>query len=313
MNRDPRSSGDKARRDAAIEWLSRIKAGTITRSDHKAFEAWLEADNANRAAFDKSSALWGELGGVLLPAAAVAAPASRRTSWLATAALAAALFSSYFGKNLAILWRADFSTGVGELKTVTLEDGSRIELNADTAIAKHYSRGQRGLTLLKGEAWFAVARDPGRPFVVEAAGGTTTALGTSFDVAMTDGGAQVSVTEHKVAVAAAGQVATVEEGQQLSYGADRPVLLAARPTQVENDTAWRRGYLVFNEKPLGEVIAAINRHFHGYCLIVAPSIRSRKVSGLFWTAEPLESIRAIELSLGVHVAYFGNYLVVLWS
>lgn len=311
MNRAPRSSGDKARRDVAIEWLSRIKAGTVTPADQVAFEAWLEADDANRAAFEKSSALWGELGGVSLRAATTAT-AGRRRSWLATAAVAAALVLSYMGRDLTILWRADFSTGVGELKTVTLEDGSRIELNADTAIAEHYSRGQRRLTLLKGEAWFAVASDPTRPFVVEAAGGTTTALGTSFDVAMTNGGAQVSVTEHKVAVAVAGQTATVEEGQQLSYGPDRPVL-AARPTQVANETAWRRGYLVFNEKPLGEVIAAINRHFHGYCLIMAPSIRSRKVSGLFSTAEPMESIRAIELSLGVRVAYFGNYLVVLWN
>ena len=174
----------KPRRDAAIDWLSRIKAGTMTRSDRDAFDAWLEADEANRAAFEKAFALWRDLKGVLIPAAAVPSRRPATDVWRRSRSSRRVVPRSTSGRDLAILWRADFSTGVGELKTVTLEDGSRIELNADTAIAKHYSGGRRRLTLLKGEAWFTVACDPLRPFVVEAAGGTMTALGTSFDIAM---------------------------------------------------------------------------------------------------------------------------------
>lgn len=310
MHSDPSTSGDQERREAAIDWLSRVRTGAMTRADRDAFDIWLSADEANRAAFEKAFSLWRDLKGLSIPAAAAA---SRRPRWpLAAASLAAILLLAYFGNDLAILWRADFSTGVGELKTVTLEDGSRIELNADTAIAEHYSGDRRRLTLLKGEAWFAVASDPVRPFVVEAAGGTTTALGTSFDIAMSAGRAQVSVTEHKVAVAAAGRTAVVEEGQQVSYGSDLPAL-AAHPADVEDEAAWRRGYLIFHDKPLADVVAAVNRHFHGRILIMTPSIRDRKINGLFRTSEPLESIRAIELSLGIRAAYLGSYIIVLWS
>jgi transmembrane sensor len=310
MHSDPSSSGDQGRREAAIDWLSRIRTGAMTRTDRDAFDAWLSADEANRAAFEKAFAVWRDLKGVSIPA--VAAPPRRQRWRLAAASLAAMLLLFYFASDLIILWRADFSTDVGELRTVTLEDGSRIELNADTAIAKHYSGGRRRLTLLKGEAWFAVASDPARPFVVEAAGGTTTALGTSFDIAMSAGGAQVSVTEHKVIVAAAGGTAIVEQGQQLSYHPDLPAL-AAHPADVEDEAAWRRGYLIFHDKPLSDVVAAINRHFHGHVLIMTPSIRDRKINGLFRTSDPLESIRAIELSLGIRATYLGNYLVVLWG
>jgi transmembrane sensor len=309
MDSDPSSSRDQWRREAAIDWLSRIRTGAMTRADRDAFDAWLAADEANRAAFEKAFALWRDLKGVSIPAAA--AP-SRQPHWPLAAATLAAMLLFYFASDLTILWRADFATGVGQLKTVTLEDGSRIELNADTAIAKHYSNGRRHLTLLKGEAWFAVASDPARPFVVEAAGGTTTALGTSFDIAMSDGGAQVSVTEHKVAVAAAGGTAIVEQGQQLSYHHDLSVL-AAHPADVEDEAAWRRGYLIFHDKPLGDVVAAINRHFHGRILIMTPSIRDRKINGLFRTSEPIESIRAIELSLGIRAANIGSYIIVLWG
>jgi transmembrane sensor len=310
MHSDPSPSGDQGRREAAIDWLSRIRTGAMTRADRDAFDAWLAADEANRAAFEKAFAVWRDLKSVSLPA--VAAP-PRLPHWrLAATSLAALALLFYFASDLALLWRADFATGVGQLKTVTLEDGSRIELNADTAIAKHYSDGRRHLTLLKGEAWFAVASDPARPFVVEAAGGTTTALGTSFDIAMSDRGAQVSVTEHKVAVAAAGRTAIVEQGQQLSYHPDLSVL-ATHPADVEDEAAWRRGYLIFHDKPLGDVVAAINRHFHGRVLIMTPSIRDRKINGLFRTSEPIESIRAIELSLGIRAANIGNYIIVLWG
>jgi transmembrane sensor len=308
MHRAPTSSEKKSRRDTAVEWLSRIKSGNMTQVDREAFEAWLQDDDANRAAFDKSLALWKELKGVSV--ATVATPARRRLWPLAAAAVAVLLVFTWAADDLVIRWKSNFSTETAEVKTVTLEDGSRIELNADTAIAYHYSGEQRYLTLLKGEAWFEVASDPHRPFVVEAAGGKTTATGTSFNIAITSAGTQVTVTEHEVSVTSGGQTSAVKEGQMASYGRDS-LALAVQPAESDAETAWRRGFLVFHDKPLGEVIAAINRYFHGYCLIMSPSIRSRRVSGLFRTSEPLESIRTIELSLGLRATYIGDYLIFL--
>jgi FecR protein len=77
---------------------------------------------------------------------------------------------------------------------VTLADGSHVELNSQSAIAIHYDAGQRRVRLLEGEAWFEVSPDPVRPFVVEASGGTVTALGTAFNVDAEKERAHVTVT-----------------------------------------------------------------------------------------------------------------------
>ncbi len=287
MHSDKSSSDHRNRRDAAIDWWARMKAGTLSRAERDAFEAWLAEDEANRAAFDESSALWSELKGVSRPSIpAKTAPERRRPRRLAATAFAAALALFFASGDLSILWRADFSTGTGEVKTVTLEDGSRIQLNADTAIAKNYAGGRRYLTLLKGEAWFEVASDPSRPFAVAAAGGETTAFGTSFDIATVNARTEVTVTEHRVMVAAAGQTVAVEAGQQTAYGPGVSPM-APHSVDAESETAWRRGFLIFQDRPLGDVIAAIGHYHHGFCLIIDPSIRSRRVTGVFRTAEPL--------------------------
>jgi transmembrane sensor len=229
---------------------------------------------------------------------------------LPAAALAAVAIVLFFGfDEISILWRADFSTGTGEVKIVTLEDGSRVQLNADTAIAKDFSGGRRRLTLIKGEAWFEVASDPPRPFIVEAEGGATTALGTSFDIATETARTDVTVTAHRVAVENAGARQSVNEGQQTAYG---PGLSVLAPYAVDPDgvTAWRRGKLIFQDRPLGEVIKALNHYHHGF-FWAAPSIRGRRVTGVFSTAKPVDAIRAIELSLGLRATYLGDYLVLL--
>jgi transmembrane sensor len=294
----------------AIDWWVRLDAGALSHAELSAFQAWLAKDPANEAAFEEICAFWGDLdrlrGRLPIPSAAPARP-----SWfLPAAAVSAAAIVLFFSFNeTLILWRSDYSTGNGEVKIVTLEDGSRVQLNADTAIAKDFSGGQRRLILLKGEAWFEVASDPSRPFTVAAAGGTTTALGTSFEIATEPARTDVTVTGHRVFVDDGGARQSVAEGQQTAYGPGLPVLT---PYSVDTDgiTAWRRGKLIFQDKPLGEVIAALNRYHRGF-FWAAPSIRDRRVTGVFSTAKPAEAIRAIELSLGLNATHLGDYLVLL--
>ncbi|WP_026605598.1 FecR family protein [Methylocapsa acidiphila] len=305
------SPDDKKRRAAAIEWWTRMKVGTLSAAEQATLESWLAEDEANRSAFAETAALWRELKAISRPAIRAAVAPTRQRPWRLAAASLFAVLVLFFGLGrLSLLWRADFSTGIGEVKVLTLEDGSRIHLNADTAIARNYSSRQRYVTLLKGEAWFEVAREPARPFTVEAAGGKTTAVGTSFDISIGRSRTEVTVTEHRVIVSVAGQNVTVEAGQQTAYGRDVPQL-AAYSVDAGSETAWRRGLLIFQDKPLGDVIAAIDHYHHGFCLIIDPSIRDRRVTGVFRTAEPLESIRTIELSLGLNATYLGDYLILL--
>ena len=228
------------------------------------------------------------------------------------AAIAGAIALFFCYDDLSVYLRSDYSTGAGETKLVTLVDGSHVELDTKSAIAVHFSAGQRGLSLLEGEAWFEVAPDPARPFIVEAAGGTVTALGTAFDVAVEKAWAHVMVSQHRVAVESGGSSVIVEEGQQSAF-ARGAVAQPPEAVNIEHATAWRRGKLIVRNRPLGEVVEALGRYHHGYVYIVNSELRARPVTGVFQADDPLAALDEIETSLGVHAAYLSNYLIILYD
>lgn len=314
--REPDDPDASDRLDLAIQWWVRIDGGDLSPSELAAFRAWLASDPKNEAAFEEACEFWGSWQS--LPRPAVRAYLSsrrpvRRRERLWAAALAAAFVALFLSfDELWILWRADIRTGVGEFRTVTLPDGSHAHLNAVTALALDYSGDKRRLTLLSGEAWFEVEKDPSRPFIVEAAGGTVTALGTAFDIATNKARTEVTVTEHSVEVAAEGSNVVVDSGRQTAYG---PSLPALPPYEVdfERVTSWRRGKLIFKDKPLGDVIAALGRYHHGLILVAGSEVRDRRVTGVFRVDQPLEAIRAIEAYLGVKSTHLSDYLILLHS
>lgn len=299
------------RRRAAIHWWTRLDAGAPSPAEREAFAAWLTRDPANKAAFDDICCLWGDLETIRTMVAAPA-PARRvvprlgRKSLAALAACAVALAFSY--DDLSIRWRARALTGAAELTSIALEDGSRIELGPDTAIATDLTDAERRVTLMKGEAFFTVASDPARPFRVSVPAGTVTALGTAFDIAIQGARTEVTVTRHSVRVTGAGPSVIVEEGAQSAF---EPGEAAVTPYPVDADhvTAWRRGKLIFDDKPLGEVVAILSRYHHGWMFIVDPSIRGRRVTGVFETRDPLAALRAIEKSLGLRAYSLGSLVL----
>ncbi len=299
------------RRDEAIGWWLRGKDRPLSPEDQTAFETWLARDPANKAAFDDISDMCEHFMGLRPRAASLSSPAMRRF-WLGGAAAFAATSLAFFiySGDISVYLRSDYDTGTGETKRLTLADGSHVELNAKSAIAVHYSDGQRRLTLLAGEACFDVSPDPARPFVVEAAGGTTTALGTAFDVALATNAAHVTVTEHRVAVASGGRNVTVEGGQQTAYS-DDSAPEPPSPANLDRVTAWRRGKLIFENTPLGEVIQAFGRYHHGLVYFVNSDLRERRVTAVFGTDDPVQAIGEIETSLGLHATYLTRYLIFL--
>lgn len=312
-----RQNKNLERRAAAIDWWVRHGAGPLDEAERSAFEAWLARDPANRSALDEICGLWGDLGHLRgrLP---LPAPRSRwqgigprlaaATCLLAMAVLVAVLAFD----PLSLLWLADHRTGTGEVEVVTLEDGTRVELNAQSAIAVDFSARGRDVRLLAGEAWFEVARDPARPFNVAAGGGTITALGTAFDVATDRDKTEVTVTEHRVRVVSGGETAIVPAGQQTAYG-PKYALLAPHAVDAAGATAWRRGKLIFEDKPLGDVLASLGKYHRGFVLVIDSRLRDRRVSGVFATDNPLGAIRAIVTSLGLRATTLTDYLILLRS
>jgi transmembrane sensor len=216
---------------------------------------------------------------------------------------------------LPILLRADFYTGYGERRDLALNDGSVVHLNSNSALAVHIDSKQRQLTLLKGEAWFEVSPDKSRPFQVHAEHGTVTALGTAFNIRLRNSLAEVSVTQHSVAIdveQAEGQAlhTVVKEGQQLVY--DQLAGLGnIKAIDAQTVTAWQRGKLVFENQPLGEVMAELNRYHLGYLVISDNSIAQRRVNGVFNADQPLIVLGALESSLQLHSTRINDYLILL--
>ncbi|MBY6240317.1 FecR family protein [Methylosinus sp. Sm6] len=311
MVAEPDETGARsgAAHEAAIEWWVLAKAGELSGARRADFEAWLAADPAHAAAYADIARMFEEAR-ALRPAHAPAKRASRRPTAALAALLAASLAVFACFDHLSILLQADHATGVAESKSVTLSDGSRVELDAGSAIALRFEPGRRVVRLLAGEAWFVVAPDAARPFVVEAAGGSVTALGTAFDVALREGGAHVSVGEHRVAVASGGARVEVGERQSTAFETAAP---GQPPVSVAADAiaAWRRGALVVEDRPLGEVLATLARYRHGAVLCLRPSTCARRVSGVFSTSEPLTTLREIEFFLGLRAVQLTSYLIFL--
>lgn len=241
-----------------------------------AFEHWRSADLRHAAAYARLQRLWGASGH--LPSLVRPSGGVDRRAILRNAAGASAAVVAVLGVGRLVLGAhpfADHRTRTGQRSTVILTDGSQIDLSTATALAVDFSASQRRIRLLEGEAWFQVAPDAQRPFMVEAAGGTTTALGTAFAVALKGRGADVSVTQHAVRVAAAGRQVRLLEGRSLRYGAHGPgAVRASDPFAL----AWREGRLAFVDQPLGEVAAALGRWTGGRTVVLDDVLAARRVT-----------------------------------
>lgn len=302
---------DEALRDEAASWYFQRDAGALPPAEEAAFREWL-ADPRHRAAYDEIARTWLALGGIERPATA-SPPRRRSWRWLPLgAALAAMLAIAIIDGSWWTRWRSDVVTGIGETRELVLTDGSRIDLNTDSALDIRYGASERRIRLVRGEALFTVAKDTTRPFVVETASGSATALGTIFAVRQADGETTVTVLESRVAIAPAAaseQAAAISSGQSARFSRTR--LDAIESVDPAAETAWRRGKLIFVDRPLGEVVSELDRYHRGHIRIVDASLRSYRVSGVFETRDPLRALGLIQTSLGLNATRLTNLLVLL--
>lgn len=272
----------------AAAWVIRQGGAPLTIEEQRAFAAWRAASSDHEEAFYRASSLWSDL-----DVGTRQKQVTRRRQIGTGVALGVvcltilATQSDGGGLNLD-RWRADYTTATGEIRTVSLPDGSTAQLDSHTALAIHYGTAERRIVLIDGDAWFKVAAlsaTEHRPFVVEARHGTSTALGTQFMVERDPAGVRTTVTEHSVWVVTRtpdGLIHSVEvaEGQSVRYSRNG-ALDTPQATPVDAMTAWRSGQLVFDNEPLSEVIARLNRYRRGRIMLMGARLRDRRVSGVF--------------------------------
>lgn len=304
---------EKRRHEEAVDWLlrNRESPGEGRPAD---FDRWLDSDPANRRAYEQAEALLGDARTAILsdPDLAGFQPRPvRRTAKVAGVVVAlAGLTTAFFAFDGPMWLRADVIAGRGELPVVNLADGSMMQLNAGSAAAFDFDAHGRVVTLLRGEAFFEVAPDPARPFVVEADDGRTVALGTAFNVRIGgDDRTQVTVVEHAVQVSAGSDKVDVAAGQETSYASDGEL-----GTPHDADTAaalaWRRGMLVVDNATLDRVVAEISRHFHGRIVLVGFGLGERRVSGTFNISDPEAALSVLEKTLHLQIFRMGPVVLV---
>ncbi len=313
--------------DEALAWLVRLHSGHASENDRRAFQAWRTNSTAHRLAAQEAETLWrnlGELRSSRRPLDLPAVPAPRRSlqagivraTWAVAACLI--LFLGWFASDQLVeritIAMADHHTGVGRQLVVTLQDGSRIHLNSDSAVNVAFTDQGRTVHLLKGEAAFTVSPDVKRPFIVRSGELHTRALGTAFVVHLLRNSATVTVTEHAVHLSTSSRSGSppllLHEGEQASYTAETG-LSQAHPVDLGPVTAWQRGKLIVETKPLAEVVDELNRYRPGRIMIINPALRSLKVTGLFDITDPDAALRMIEDTLQIHGTALTSYFVLL--
>jgi len=208
-------------------------------------------------------------------------------------ALVVAGFLGYFG------WRylsvADLTTGVGELRSAVLPDHSIVELNTQSEIRFAFNNSERRIELVRGEAFFVVAKDPVRPFVVSTDIVMAKAVGTRFSVYRRPTGTLVTVAEGKVLVrdlsvmrqssaAAAPSAVEVIPGEQAEAQRGKPVVM--HQAVLQRSLAWREHRLIFDGEPLANVVAEFNRYNVTVLVIANPRLRDQRISGVFDANDP---------------------------
>lgn len=294
----------------------------------EAFEVWRDAAPDRRRAFEavqESWALFGdqaaapELLVLRRDALGRAGGMGRRRGFeLDRRGVAAGLAVLAAGPLAVYSWRRlrsgrqTLRTAVGEQRTVTLSDGSRVSLDANTLVKVAYSPALRLAEVVEGRAHFEVAKDKTRPMKVRAGTRTVTALGTAFTVEHEGQRVVVTLVEGRVAVTevapargAAPPPKELAPQQQLVFAANATPLVH-EAVDVERAMAWREGKLVFDDESLADAVARVNNYSRVKIVVEDAPARALKISGIFNAGDTPAFLEAVQSYFPVEVSTGGS-------
>ena len=352
---EPRSKLNTQIYEEACEWFVECRAGDLDDTARHAFDCWLRKSPEHLSAYLELSAIWNE-GPLLDPqgkfdrdtliaqAASdrdnvvelsgprsgsdasqinLVAPAHRRLRRRRLAAIAASivLIAAAALLYMRTSQAPTYATAIGEQRSLALVDGSTVELNSRSKIVVRYSPQGRNVELLRGQAFFRVAKDASRPFIVKTGATLVRAVGTEFDVYQKRDGTVVTVVEGRVAILtghpmalpdhgipssasgeprpanlefptiAAGQAGNilVAAGEQLTV-TPKLVQIAEHPN-IATATAWTQRQLIFESASLADVADEFNRYNDRQLIVADPRLETFHVSGVFSSTDPASLIR----------------------
>lgn len=295
MKASPQTIDPVARK--AADWVMRHRQGQLSARELEAFQRWLAADPAHVAATERANRAWQATANLKQRPGYAKPQRPPRSAWLRMpAAAGSAMTALAVGCWLLLappFWlqalTSDYHTGFGEVRQITLADGSQVQLGSHSILNLAYDDQTRRVRLSQGEAVFSPApmnEVERRPFTVQAPGADITARGTRYVVGVgKDREGWVGVLQHRVEVnltdlgrnETAGS-ALLEQGNSLRFSPKSG--LVPLTTSPEELASWQDGRLIFQRESLAEATARISRYRPGLVLVKGEALRNVRVSAV---------------------------------
>jgi transmembrane sensor len=315
----------------AIGWIRRVTSGQMTAAEGEALKLWRSRSPAHAAALSAANRLWKDLepagrdwrrhatAGVLRASAQPPSPLMNRRALLGSGLAVAAAAAAYVGARPPLgLWpswmelRADYRTGTGEQREVSLSADVSVRMNTQTSIAvRPADNDTERVELIGGEASFS--KRAGRSFAVLAADQWITANEARFDVRHLHGriasAVRVTCLQGTLNIARGSEATTLTSGQQLRY--DSGGVAGVEAADPDIATAWYRGVLIFRFTPLSDVVEEINRYRPGRIVVVNSEISRIPVSGRFRIDALDEVLSQFKQGFGAKIRLLPGGLVLL--
>lgn len=325
---DPVKGNAERRKQEAVAWFTRIN-GEPSSADRKNFDKWRRSDPANELAYRNIASSWAATDTMTYKAAKDDAATvqaylklikdarDRRSRIKVVASVASVLLvctSSFFVwrdyPNLLQNMTADYHTARGERREITLADGSKVTLDADSAISQKIDGTLRYVKLLRGAAYFDVVKSQ-TPFVVDAGEGETRVTGTAFSVETSDDHTSVALERGSVVVTdkASAQSVPLAPGQGLTY--DGSGISPVHSVLPDDVMSWREGRLIFDQARLGDIIKHVGRYKSGRIIVVSDALARRQVSGNLPLDDPDSALLSLQATVGFRMTNLGSKMVVI--
>lgn len=325
----------------AFAWVVRKHTHCLDDAETARFNAWLAADTRHAGAYARAMAIYnaihlatadhapianaagkgnasnpantGDFGHLQSDTAGALFSRSRRNLLLGGLAAGLALTAGKFGYQI-LHTGTVLTTAKGEFRRVPLQDKSIANINSGSQIEVAFTQQQRKINLRTGEAWFEVAKDKSKPFIVEAGNAFVRAVGTAFSVRRLAGGSEVLVTEGTVEVwtgDGSGQRRLVTAGEHAFLAQNtHAVSVTRQPDEISRKLAWREGKLVLTRQTLGEAVADFNRYSPKTIVIVDPSLQEKRLIGQYQLDAPELFARDVSMILDVPILITADKILI---
>jgi transmembrane sensor len=281
----------------AFAWVARKCARGLSDADITQRDAWLAADTRHQGAYVRAMAIYNAINLATVPATDPLPESPRdplfisRRGLLIYGGMAACLAATVGTFRLSSPRQERvLATAKGEFRKVPLQDKSVATINSGSRIEVDFTSRQRKIKLRQGEAWFEVAKDKSKPFIVESGQASIRAVGTAFSVRRFEEGTEVLVTEGTVEVwsgdgkAQRRQLVAGERAFLAQAAGD--IAVSRQPTEVNRKLAWREGKLILKNQTLSEAVADFNRYSPKTIVIVDERLRAKRLFGQYQLDAP---------------------------